>query len=203
MEKKEEEEENKEVKIILLGESGVGKTCIINRYIKNVFISCSTSTIGCSSNKKKILKDDIKYILNIWDTTGQEKYHSLSNLFINGSDIVILVYAIDSKESFANLNYWYNCVKEKLEAQSYILAVVGSKSDLFDNEEVPEEEGKKYADELKARFKLVSAKVDDKGINNLFESLLDEYIEKLSSLKKEKNLDISYSQRSKKEKKCC
>ena len=203
MEKQEEEEERKEVKIILLGESGVGKTCIINRYIKNVFISGSTSTVGCSSNKKKILKDDKKYILNVWDTTGQEKYHSLANLFINGADIVILVYEIDSKESFENLNYWYNCVKEKLEEQSYILAVVGSKSDLVDNEEVSEEEGKNYADGLKANFKLVSAKVDDKGINSLFESLLNEYIEKLSTSKIVDSLDISTSQRTKKKKKCC
>ena len=102
--------------------------------------------------------------------------HSITNLFIQGTDIVILVYSIDSKSSFNNLNFWYESVKEKLKDKQYILAIIGNKSDLTENEEVSEEEGKKYAKEKNAIFKLVSARVDAKGINTLFDTILIEFI---------------------------
>ena len=87
-------------------------------------------------------QNERKYSMNIWDTTGQEKYRSITNLFINGSNIVILVYSIDSKSSFESLDFWYNSVKEKLERQNYLLSIVGNKGDLTDNEQVSEEEAK-------------------------------------------------------------
>ena len=111
--------EKREIKIILLGESGVGKTCIINRYIDNQFSADTESTLGSYSSTKTIVKNKIKYTVDIWDTTGQEKYHSITNLYIKGSNIVILVYSIDSKSTFDNLNYWYDSVKEKIEGDNY------------------------------------------------------------------------------------
>ena len=168
--------EERDVKIILLGEPGVGKTCIINRYINNEFNIDSPSTYGSAFTTKVIEKNNVRYFVNVWDTSGQEKYHSVTSLFINGSHIVILVYAIDSKDSFEGLEFWYNSLKEKLEGESYVLAIVGSKSDLIDKEDIPEEEGKKFAEEKNAIFKLVSAKQDPEGINKLFDSLLNELI---------------------------
>ena len=81
--------------------------------------------------------------------------------------------------SFTGLDYWYNCVKEKLEQNKYILSIIGNKSDLIKeiDEEVKEEEGKKFAEEKDAFFKLISAKEDPKGIIDLFETLLDELIQ--------------------------
>ena len=140
-------EKTKDVKAILLGESGVGKTCIINRYINNEFNESLASTLGSAFFLKEIIKGNIKYNVNVWDTTGQEKYHSVTNLFINGSHIIILVYSIDSKSSFENLTYWYNTIQEKLKGEKYILAVVGSKIDLVDDEVVSEDEGKQFAKE--------------------------------------------------------
>ena len=129
--------------------------------------------------------------MNVWDTTGQEKYHSVTNLFINGSHIIILVYSIDSKSSFENLTYWYNTIQEKLKGEKYILAVVGSKIDLVDDEVVSEDEGKQFAKEKNAIFKLVSAKEDPEGINKLFDSLLDNLIEKdILGNKEENNCQI-------------
>ena len=171
------DQDAKAVKIILLGDSAVGKTCIINRYLNNEFISEATSTLGSISNKKEVIKNERKYSMNIWDTTGQEKYRSITNLFINGSNIVILVYSIDSKSSFESLDFWYNSVKEKLERQNFLLSVVGNKGDLTENEQVSEEEAKKFAAEINAKFYLVSAKEDPNGIHNLFDSLMDEFID--------------------------
>ena len=173
-------ENEKEIKVILLGDSGVGKTCIINRYINGEFNPNSKTTLGSNASSKVIKRDQVSYILNLWDTTGQEKYHSITNLFIKGSNIVILVYSINSLSSFKGLDYWYKSVQEKLGGNKYVLAVVGSKSDLIKNEEeeVSEEEAKKFAEEKNAIFKLVSSKEDPEGINNLFDTLLDELIKK-------------------------
>ena len=192
------EKDGKGVKIILLGESGVGKTSIINRYLNDEFASDSLSTLGSYTSKKEITKNKTKYLLDIWDTSGQEQYHSITNLFINGSDIVILVYSIDSKTSFTGLNFWYNSVKEKLGNDNYILAIVGSKSDLALEEQVSEEEGKKFAKEKNAKFKLVSAKMDVKGINNFFDSLLDEYIGSTNSKKESEKIVVSKPKKNKK-----
>ena len=171
-----ENEEERDIKIILLGETGVGKTSIINRYINNEFNNEAPSTLGASFATKEVKMDKIKYLVNVWDTSGQEKYHSVTNLFINGSNIVILVYSIDSQISFDGLDYWYNTIKEKLEGDKYILAVIGSKGDLYEKEIIPEEKAKKFAEEKNAIFRIVSAKEDSEGINKLFNHLLDELI---------------------------
>ena len=182
-------ENEKEIKVILLGDSGVGKTCIINRYINDEFNPNSKTTLGSNASSKVIKRGQVSYILNLWDTTGQEKYHSITNLFIKGSNIVVLVYSIDLLLSFKGLDYWYKSVQEKLGGNKYVLAVVGSKSDLIKNEEeeVSEEEAKKFAEEKNAIFKLVSSKEDPEGINNLFDTLLDELIKKnyLNEIKNE------------------
>ena len=198
-----EDKDSRRVKIILLGESGVGKTCIINRYLNNEFISESSSTLGSYSSKKEVIKNNNKLLLNIWDTTGQEKYHSITNLFIQGTDIVILVYSIDSKSSFNNLNFWYESVKEKLEDKQYILAIIGNKSDLTENEEVSEDEGKKYAKEKNAIFKLVSARVDAKGINTLFDTVLIEFINNILINRIDTESTIISKQKKTIKKSCC
>ena len=198
------------IKIILLGDSGVGKTNIILRYLKDEFNQNSISTIGTTFGVKELIRNNITYNLNIWDTTGQEVYRSVTKLFIQGAKIVILVYCIDQKKSFESLDYWYNSIME-ICGENVVLGIVGNKMDLFDDEEkveVTEEDGQKYANEKKAIFKLVSAKIDKKGIDSLFDQLFDKYIEEniiTNSEKKEKgNIVIVEQKTSKKnKKKCC
>ena len=187
--------EKKEVKVILLGESGVGKTCIIERYMSNKFNSNLPSTLCSAYSIKKIIRDNTLYSINICDTTGQEKYHSVTNLFVKGSNIVILVYSIDSVTSFNNLEYWYSMVVDNLKDTEYILAIIGNKTDLFEEEVVSEEEGKRFAESKNAKFQLVSAKEDPDGINKLFDNLFEEIIQNthINLLKKEDSYLISRS----------
>ena len=199
----------KAIKVILLGDSGVGKTCIINRYINDEYDPNTESTLGSNASTKLVQKNRVSYLLNLWDTTGQEKYHSITNLFIKGSNIVILVYAINSLSSFEGLDYWHKSIQEKLEGENFVLAVVGSKSDLIKEEEevVSEEEAKKFAKEKNALFKLVSSKEDPDGINNLFDTLLDELI-KNNYLTENKSYVINRrnhkdGKKEKKKKNCC
>lgn len=197
--------EKKEVKVILLGESGVGKTCIIERYMSNKFNSNLPSTLCSAYSIKKIIRDNTLYEINICDTTGQEKYHSVTNLFVKGSNIVILVYSIDSVTSFNNLEYWYSMVVDNLKDTEYILAIIGNKTDLFEEEVVSEEEGKRFAESKNAKFQLVSAKEDPDGINKLFDNLFEEIIQNthINLLKKDDSYLISRSSTDTEKKSSC
>ena len=193
-----------ELKIILLGDPGVGKTNIINRYLYDKFDQSSKPTLGSSFGEKILKKDGSSYSLKIWDTTGQERYNSITKLFIKGSHIVILVYSIDNLASFDNLKNWYNYVKEELQREKFILAIVGNKRDLFENEVVSDNEGKEFAKSLGALFYLVSAKSDQEGIQKLFTSLLDELILKYGNKAlNETSIRLDEDESSKKNKKCC
>ena len=171
-------EKAKDIKIILLGDTGVGKTSIINRFINSKFDPFNENTIVSTFSTKEIIKNDVLYRMNLWDTMGQEKYKSITDIFIKGSNIVILVYSVDSLTSLENLDYWYNSLKKILIDDKYILAIIGNKSDLIMEGEdvVSEEEGRKYAEGKMDKFKLISSKKDSYLINNFFDELLEELL---------------------------
>ena len=183
----------KYLKVILLGEYGVGKTSIFLRYIKDYFNPENTSTIRNNYITKELIRDNTTYRLRIWDTTGQEKYHSVTKLFIKDANIVILVYSIDQKSSLTNLNYWYKTTTD-LCGDKIVIAIVANKYDLFDKIKeglVEDEEGEKYANKINGIFKTISAKDDKKGVDSLFDMLLDEYIKRYNESEDENNLRIN------------
>ena len=167
-------------KAILLGESGVGKTSLINITGGGKFNPSEVPSITSNFIKKYIEIDSKKYLINIWDTAGQEKYKQLAKLFFHGTDIVILVYDISSKETFNSLDFWYNETKENIN-NNFIYGIVGNKKDLYLKEEVPEKEGRKYADSKGAKFALVSAKDDPKSFNDFFLSLVKDCRENIEN----------------------
>ena len=205
-------QKGKEIKVILLGDTGVGKTSIINRYINNKFDPDNDSTLSSSFSTKEVIKNDVLYRLNLWDTIGQEKYNAITNILIKGSNIVILVYSVDSFSSFENIDFWYNSVKDILQEDKYILAIVGNKSDLINEDEsiVSEEEARNFAKGKNAYFKLISAKEDQDGINSLLDILLEEllrlnYVTVTESyvIKRSKHKDTEKGKKKKKKKKKC
>jgi Ras-related protein Rab-22 len=102
-------------KVVLIGESGVGKTSIISRYMTNTFKSQLMSTPGANFIKKNVIMEDEKKSINfeIWDTAGQEKYRSLAKVFYKNATVCVLVYDITRKSSFeAVKNYWIKEIKE-------------------------------------------------------------------------------------------
>ena len=156
------EDENK-IKIILLGQSGVGKTNIINIAIGKPFNEKEGSTIASSFVEKKIKVDGAEYLLNLWDTIGQEQFRQLTKLFYSDSNIVIFVYDITNKKSFEELNYWLKDVENHL-GNDFIKVIIGNKKDLFLKEEVKEEEGEEFAKNIGAKFLYFSAKNDNAKI---------------------------------------
>ncbi len=193
--------EEKELKIIVLGECGVGKTNIIMRYYKDAFNEDSITTTCTSYIMKIIKRDKVTYRLNVWDTAGQERFRSITRSFLQDAKIILLVYSIIDKKSFEGLDYWYKTVFEICDP-NVAIAIVGNKSDLFVEQEVTEEEGKNFADAKGAMFKLISAKSDKQGVDALFDEALDKYIEKnKNNSNRKNNIKIINDKRDKKNKK--
>ena len=164
------------IKITLLGNPGVGKTCIISKYIDDTFEENEESTIGANFMEKVIKRGDKEVLLNIWDTAGQEKFHSLGKHFYKDSYIVCFVYDITNQESLDSLKAtWYPDLQKYGEKYT-VLAVVGNKSDLYEEDNLADEaQAKEFAKEINATFFLTSAKSGD-GIEKLFNTLADQYL---------------------------
>ena len=159
-------------KVVLLGETTVGKTSIISRFVDDSFDPNCITSLGASFISKEIyiaeFKKKIKF--DIWDTAGQEKYRTLARIFYKDAVIIIFVYDITKKKTFEELkNYWYGQIKD-YGIQNPILAIAANKSDLYDKEQVDENEAKAYADKIGAIFKSTSA-LSNTGIDTLFNHL--------------------------------
>ena len=169
--------EEQEIKVILVGESGTGKTSLINIAMGMKFVEGTELSTSAATFVTKIIKIGGKsYTLNLWDTIGQEKFRSLTKIFIKDSKIVIFVYDITRKDSFKELNYWFKTIQDVL-GDTAVLGIAGNKHDLFMREEVKEEVAEKYAEEKGVPFKLTSAK-NPLSFNTFLEDLLKKYIEK-------------------------
>ena len=132
-------DEENDIKIILLGESGTGKSNLINICCNLEFNPNTPSNISSTILEKTITLGKIQYFIKLWDTAGQEKFRSLNNLFIKDSKICVFVYDISSRVTFEQLDFWVKKVDEIL-GNNPILAVVANKSDL--KEEVKKKKGK-------------------------------------------------------------
>ena len=171
-----DDKEPQSIKITLIGNPGVGKTCIISRYIDDVFEENLGSTIGANYTEKIITKNNKDYQLDIWDTAGQEQFQSLGKHFYKDSYIVCLVYDITNQESLDSLKtIWYPNLL-KFGEKYTVLAVVANKSDLYENDELAnEQQAKDFAAEIKGIWMSTSAKSGD-GIDKLFNTLVDKYL---------------------------
>ena len=160
------------VKAILIGDPFVGKTSLINVSVGMDFNPSERATISSTFVQKRIIIDNQKYCINLWDTAGQEKLKSLTKLFFKGSKIVIFVYDITEKKTFINLKKWVEEVENTLDRNTYISGIAGNKQDLYSEEQVNEEDVKEYANSKGMKFCLVSAKEDPKSFNDFIEELV-------------------------------
>ena len=173
-------EEKNRIKLILLGDVGVGKSAIIQRFYDNTFEENILTTFNSSFLEKEVTIKGKKVVLEIWDTVGQEQYRSMTQLFVKNSKIIILVYNVTRMKTFESLNYWYDFINKELGSNT-VLGLAGNKTDLIfeDNyeEEVSPEKGKEFAEKIGASFALVSAKESGNEIKVLFYELLTKYFD--------------------------
>ncbi len=188
---KDQDEEKLTFKIITLGESGVGKTSILRRYVYNLYDDNSISTIGLSFVFKEItLKNNEKVQLKLIDTGGQEKYRALAKSYFKNADGVFFVYAIDNEDSFNNIKDWIELFNENHNGKEGIPQfLVESKSDL--DRVVDKQKSEDFAKEKNLKWFSTSSK-EDKLINQIFEEIAEliyqEYLKK--GILKQKNLKL-------------
>ena len=210
------EDEPISIKCVLLGESGTGKSSLIERFVNNTFKKDMLSTLIGSFSSKDVFyeKENVTIRFNIWDTAGQEKYRSINKIFYQDAQITFLVYDITYAETFRAIkDYWYSEVKEN-SPKDAIIFLIGNKSDLYEKEEVNEEEARKYAEEINSLYKLVSAQ-NGEGINDIFKMvgerlLTEEFLQKIkeennvnNNRNSIKNIMVEDSKAVKKKKKWC
>ena len=198
-----EEHSDIKVKIMLIGDSNVGKTSIIKRYCKNIFSKSHISTVGIDLETKNIKIG--KHIINLqlWDTAGQERYRVLSKNYYNNSDAFIIVYDITNSKSFENVTNWIMQIKENA-SENVKIVLFGNKSDLEDQRIINEEEGKKFAKDNNINFYETSAE-NGANVEKAIIDLVKEVINDENFTKGSENTSQLSGDKFKKEnkKKCC
>jgi len=205
MEELDEVDDTIEVKAILIGGHYVGKTSLINVTIGLKFDTNLKPTITSSYVEKEFIINQKKYLVKLWDTAGMERYRTLNKLFYKNADIVIFVYDITRKDSFDELNFWTSEIKKEL-GENLILGLAGNKTDLVEIEEVDESIARDYAKNIKAEFKLVSAKENPDIFISFLNEMLIKYINKNQSIitnRKGNNIKINMDRNKKENKGCC
>ena len=175
-------------KVLLLGDSSVGKTCVLLRYCDKTFQEAHLSTIGLDYRLKTMTLENGKNIkLQIWDTAGQDRFRAITKNYYKGANGIILIYDVTNLQTYENVKNWINQIREEANP-NVVIYLAGNKIDV--NEElrvVRTEEGQKIADEYNLPFYETSAK-SGININEIFEDLVkkvDEIYSKLEVPKKQ------------------
>ena len=190
-------------KIMVIGESKVGKTSVIKKYTQNKFGGVYLTTVGVDFQDKIINIDDRKIRLQIWDTAGQERFRNITKNYFNSSNGFLLIYDITDKESLEHLNFWNAQIQLNAPAKMKCV-LLGNKCDLEGSRAVSIEEGKIFAEKNKIKFFETSAK-NGTNIDEAFEYLANEiYNEQKMEIRSVTSSQVlSKSQTFKSKKKCC
>ncbi len=187
-------------KILLLGDSSVGKTCFLMRYTDNTFQEIHMSTIGLDYKLKNVQLDDGKMVkIQIWDTAGQDRFRSITKNYYKGAHGIIVMYDVTNRRSFDNVKNWVEQIREEVSNKVSII-LVGNKIDDVDGRKVTTEEGQKMAEECGLSFFECSAKSGD-NIDHTFNELVKKTVESYSQM--DGTGAKLNSKNSKKKKGCC
>ena len=205
--KENNEEEEIKIKIMLLGESQIGKTSLIQRYVKNNFNLSYITTVGIDFQLKQIKMNNKSIKLQIWDTAGQERFKNITKSYFHSSDGFIVGYDITSRLSFTNVSTWLKEINDNAPEEIQKI-LIGNKCDLNERE-VTTEEGQKLAEENGMKFFETSAK-NDINVNETFESITKDILhvphqeegESINNLVIDRNIEKKKDEE-KKKKGCC
>ena len=198
-------------KILILGDSSVGKTTFIVRFCEGKFKEDSLTTIGLDSKVKFISRQDKKIQLQIWDTAGQERFRSLSKSWYKGADGILLMYDISNYDSFKHIKNWINDIKTNISIpfEKLALIVIGHKSDLPDEKrKVDKNDIQTFENSHGIKIIEASAKID-KNVNESMIALIDKMLElgvgkiKTGDEDEDDNKKLSVKKKKKKKGDCC
>ena len=163
-------------KILTIGESGVGKTCILRRFVENKFLKNHLATIGIDFKTKTLTINNQEIKLKIWDTAGQERFRNITTQYYKGADGIVLVYDVTDDASYEKIRDWMDQILSNTQKDDIGLVLLGNKCDM-EPRSVTEEMGKKMAEELKVNYFETSA-LTGQGIKEAFEQLTRDIMKK-------------------------
>ncbi len=185
-------------KVLLLGDSTVGKTCILLKYTDKIFQETHMMTIGLDYRLKTMTLQSGKEVkLQIWDTAGQDRFRSITKNYYKGSHGIILIYDVTSLKTFENVKSWVSQIHEEI-SDKVVIYLVGNKIDMDDERKVQTEEGQKLAEELGVPFVETSAK-SGVNIDNIFSDITERIDKEFGNIQKVRK-NISYQAPGRK---CC
>ena len=151
-------------KILLLGDSTVGKTCFLLRFMEDSFIDLHMATIGLDYKLKTMILEEQKIVkVQIWDTAGQDKFRAITRNYYKGASGIILIFDVTNTKSFENIKKWINEIKEEI-SENVSIVLIGNKIDNVKERKITKEQGEKIANEIGTKFFETSAKTGE-GIN--------------------------------------
>ena len=168
-------ENNISLKILLIGDSMVGKTCLLLNYVDHVFPEDHIATIGVEYKDKYITKDNYNIRLQLWDTASQERFNSITKNIYRGANGVLFIYDITNRQSFNSVRKW---IKDTESYDEDIKGIIlGNKIDLEDQRQVKTEELEEFGNEKQMKVMEISAKTNE-NVNECFDLLVDELLDK-------------------------
>ena len=163
-------------KILTIGESGVGKTCVLRRFVENKFLKNHLATIGIDFKTKTLNINNQEIKLKIWDTAGQERFRNITTQYYKGADGIVLVYDVTDEASFEKIRDWMDQISSNTQRDEIGLVLLGNKCDM-DPRVVTEDMGNKMAEDLKISYFETSA-LTGQGIKEAFEKLTRDIMKK-------------------------
>ena len=175
------------VKVILIGDSSVGKTNIMTKYLKNEFKEDSKATVGVEFGSKNFTIEGHSIKAQIWDTAGQERYRSITNAYYKGAKGAFVVYDITRKETFSSIDKWITDLRSSADKKINII-LIGNKTDLEQNREVTKEQGSEKSKAFGVAFMETSAN-NGENIEQAFDEMMQQVFNIYrSEIKKEEEL---------------
>lgn len=165
------------IKLLMLGDTGVGKTCLLLRYAYETFSTTFITTIGIDFKIKHIDLDNTRVKLQIWDTAGQERFRTITLSYFKGAHGILLVYDVIDRETFESIAEWLEQIKEHADAEVNVI-LVGNKCDVDDKRQVSVAEGQALADEYSLQFFETSAR-NNINVDEAFRAIAKETKERL------------------------
>ena len=188
-------------KVLLLGDSDVGKSSLILRYTEETFNSKLVNSIGVDFKMKKREIEGKVIKVQIWDTAGHERFRSITYSYYRGANAIIIVFDLSDKKSFISITEWLKQI-EKHAKENVFKFLVGNKSDLVEQRKVSYDEAKQYADEHELPYIETSAK-EGININELFDSSIKSFLNNSNNFSGEKNIKLNSQNTNSSEKGIC
>ena len=185
-------------KILTIGESGVGKTCVLRRFVENKFLKNHLATIGIDFKTKTLNINNQEIKLKIWDTAGQERFRNITTQYYKGADGIVLVYDVTDEASYEKIRDWMEQILANTQQEDIGLVLLGNKCDM-EPRNVTEEMGKKMAEELKVSYFETSA-LNGIGIKEAFEQLTRDIMKKRGVGESNSEVGVSLNNKNKKKK---